>query len=101
SVEIDVLARAESVAILRKRVADLGESEAGPLAERLGDLPLALAQAADFMAESGISAVGYLALLETRTREALDEGRPGSYPMSLAAATDLSAGQLADKDPAA
>ena len=101
SVEIDVLARAESVAILRERVAGLGDAEANELAERLGDLPLAMAQAAGFMAESGITAAGYLALLETRTREALDEGRPGGYPMSLAAATSLSADQLADKDPAA
>jgi hypothetical protein len=100
-VEIDVLARVESVAMLRERVAGLGEAEADQLAERLGDLPLAMAQAAGFMAGSGITAAGYLALLKTRTREALDEGRPGDYPMSLAAATTLSVGQLADKQPVA
>jgi tetratricopeptide (TPR) repeat protein len=101
SVEIDVLARAESVAILRERVPGLGEAEADQLAERLGDLPLAMAQAAGFMAESGTTAARYLTLLETRTREAMGEGRPRSYLMSLAAATSLSADQLAGEDPAA
>jgi tetratricopeptide (TPR) repeat protein len=101
SVEIDVLERAEAIAILREQVTALGEAEADRLAEWLGDLPLAMAQSASFMAESGTTAVGYLALLDTRTREILDEGRPRNYPMSLAAATSLSADQLADKDPAA
>jgi hypothetical protein len=101
TVKIDVLDRVESVAILRERVAGLGQEEAARLAEWLGDLPLALAQAAGFMAETGTTAAGYLALLDTRTREILDEGRPGNYPMSLAAATSLSAERLADRDPAA
>ena len=100
AVKIDVLERAESVAILRERVAGLGEVEADRLAERLGDLPLALAQAAGFMA-SGTPAAAYLDLLDSRTREILGEGRPGSYPMSLAAATSLSADRLAESDPPA
>jgi hypothetical protein len=101
AVEIDVLDRTESVAFLCDQVPRLGVAEAGQLAERLGDLPLALAQAAGFMLESGITAAGYLASLETRTDEALGEGRPEDYPMSLAAVTGLSADQLADNDPAA
>ena len=101
SVEIDVLDRAESVALLCEQVADLGEAEAGQLAEQLGDLPLAIAQAAGFMAEGGITAVRYLALLKAKSREILDEGKPRDYPRSLAAVTSLSADRLADKDPAA
>ena len=42
-VEIDVLARAESVAILSHRFAGLTESDADQLADQLGDLPLAIA----------------------------------------------------------
>jgi hypothetical protein len=45
-VEVDVLARAESVAMLVNRVPGLTEDDAGPVAAALGDLPLALAQAA-------------------------------------------------------
>ena len=80
-VEVDVLARAESVALLAGRVSGLAEADAGRLADALGDLPLALAQAAEYLAETGMGAAEYLALLRTRTREILDQGRPVSYPM--------------------
>ena len=52
-VEVDVLARAESVAILRDRVPGLSAADADRLAAQLGDLPLAVAQAAGFIAETG------------------------------------------------
>jgi tetratricopeptide (TPR) repeat protein len=100
-VHIDVLDRAESVAFLCERVRGLTETDAGALAEQLGDLPLAMAQAAAFMAETGTTASTYLGLLETRARRMMQEGRPGGYPMSLAAATELTAQRLAEKDPAA
>ena len=46
-----MLARAESVAILLARVPGLTGADADRLAAELGDLPLAIAQAAGFMAE--------------------------------------------------
>ena len=101
TVTIGVLHRAESVTILRKRVDGLVEAEADQLAERLGDLPLAVAQAAGYMKESGITADRYLALLETRAQEILNKGGRGDYPMPLAAATSLSVDQLAAQDLAA
>ena len=55
-VEVDVLARPESVAILQARVTGLSAADADRLAAELGDLPLALAQAAGFMAETGMAA---------------------------------------------
>ena len=76
-VEVDVLARAESVAILQDRVAGLGEADADRLAAELGDLPLAIAQAAGFMAETGMPAAEYLELLRTRAGQLLDQGAPG------------------------
>jgi tetratricopeptide (TPR) repeat protein len=100
-VEVDVLARGESVALLAARVGRLAEADAGRLADALGDLPLALAQAAEYLAETGMGAVEYLGLLRTRAREILDQGHPVSYPMSLAAATGLAADRLARDDPAA
>ena len=100
-VEVDVLARAESVTILRDRVAGLGEADAGRLATGLGDLPLAIAQAAGFMAETGMTAGEYLGLLATRAGQLLDQGQAGSYPHSLAAVTGLIADRLAAADPAA
>jgi len=100
-VEVDVLARTESVAILRDRVAGLAAADADRLADQLGDLPLAIAQAAGFMAETGTPAAQYLDLLRTRAGQLLGQSAPGSYPRSLAAATGLIADRLADDDPAA
>jgi hypothetical protein len=101
-VEVDVLARAESVAILQSRVAGLGAGDADRLAAQLGDLPLAVAQAAGFMAETGMSAGQYLDLLRTQAGQLLDQTAPGaSYPRSLAAATRLAADRLDNVDPAA
>ena len=100
-VEVDVLARAESVAILRDRVAGLGEADASGLAAELGDLPLAIAQTAGFMAETGTSAPRCLDLLRIRAGQLLDQGIPGSYPRSLAAAVALITDRLAAEDPAA
>ena len=65
-VEVDVLARVESVAILQARVDGLTGSDADRLAAELGDLPLAVAQAAGFMAKTGMAAEEYLGLLRTR-----------------------------------
>ena len=100
-VEVDVLARPESVAILQDQVAGLSDPDADMLAARLGDLPLGVAQAAGFMAETGMPAAQYLDLLGTRAGRLLAEGVPGSYPRSLAAATQLIADRLAAEDPPA
>jgi hypothetical protein len=100
-VDVDVLARPESMAILQTRVGWLEETDADRLADQLGDLPLAIAQAAGFMAETGMPAAQYLDLLGTRARQLLGRGAPGTYPTSLAAATELIADRLASQDPAA
>jgi transcriptional regulator with XRE-family HTH domain len=100
-VEVDVLARAESAAILRARVPGLTGADADRLAAELGDLPLAIAQAAGFMAGTGLAADEFLGLLRTRAGQLLAQGAPGNYPRSLAAATGLIADRLADQDPAA
>ena len=101
-VEVDVLARGESVALLRDRVASLGAADADRLAAQLGDLPLAVAQAAGFMAETGIPTVAYVELLRTQAGRLLDQAVAGSsYPRSLAAATWLAADRLDEEDPAA
>jgi len=100
-IEVDVLARAESVAMLRVRVPGLADADADRLAGQLADLPLAVAQAAGYLCGSGMSATVYLELLRTRAAEILDLGKPVSYPRSLAAATQLSFDGLAESDLAA
>ena len=44
--KVDVLTRAETIALLQARIPALGEELADKLAAELGDLPLAAAQAA-------------------------------------------------------
>ncbi len=100
-IAVDILARVESVAMLQDRVAGLTEADADRLAAGLGDLPLALAQAAGFMNDTGIEVEEYISLLATRSEELLALGTPISYPRSLAAATQLIADRLAEEDQAA
>src|SRR6185437_7362218 len=101
-VEVDVLARGESVAFAEGRVAGLDRAGAGELAAAVGDLPLALAQATAFMTGTGTSAAAYLDLLRTRAAAVLGQSAPVPlYSRSLAAVTGLAAGQLAAADPAA
>jgi hypothetical protein len=100
-VEVDVLAQVESVAILQARVTGLSDTNADQLADRLGNLPLAIAQAAGFIDETGMPGGQYLDLLQNRAGQLLSEGAPESYPVSLAAATELIADRLDHEDPAA
>jgi hypothetical protein len=101
SVEVDVLERGESIAMLRRRVPGLTEAGAGLVAAVVGDLPLAVAQAAGYMAPAGISAADYVQMAEGRAAEILDAGRPASYPLSLAAVTQLAMDRLEAADGAA
>jgi hypothetical protein len=100
-VEVDLLSRPESVALLRAHVPALPDDEADQLAEALGALPLALAQAAGFMSETGMSAHDYRDLLDTRAAELLDQHPPDGHPRSLASAICVSSDRLAEVDPAA
>ena len=101
SIEIDVFDRAESAEVLQARVPHLAAHDAGELAAALGDLPLAVAQTARYLAETGMPAGEYLNLLTSRTAEILGEGRPVSYPLSLDAATRLAFDRLRNEDVAA
>jgi hypothetical protein len=100
-VEVDVLARAEAVEMLQHRVPGISGADADRLAAALGDLPLAIAQAAGFMVGTAMSAEEYMGLLQARAGQLLDRAVPGSYPQSLAAATAVTAARLAAHDRAA
>ena len=103
-VEVDVLARPESVAILQGRVTgSVRPMRTGspaswvtcrwPSRRRPGHRRV--------QAETGMAAAEYLGLLRTQAGRLLAEGAPGSYPRSLAAATRLIADRLDRDDPAA
>jgi tetratricopeptide (TPR) repeat protein len=98
---VDVLDRSESITLLRRRAPRLTESEAGRIAQALGDLPLALAQAAAHLADTATGVQDYLTLLAERTTELLAQGAPATYPVSLAATTQIALDRLAAQSPAA
>jgi hypothetical protein len=97
-VPVGVLARAESVELLRKRVPGLAGPDAVKLAEALGDLPLAMAQAGAYLAEARLPAGDYVALLEDRAADLLCEGKPATYRDTLASVTTLAYDQLRSTD---
>ncbi|MEV4364579.1 FxSxx-COOH system tetratricopeptide repeat protein [Nonomuraea sp. NPDC049625] len=98
---IDCLTRPESIAFLRKRLGvDVGR-EADQLAEELGDLPLALEQAAAFQSRTGMSIREYSSLLQEDILQLLSMRKPHDYPHVLPAACRLSMAQLEEQLPEA
>ena len=101
ALEVTTFERAESIQYLRGRLATLDEQLAARLAADLGDLPLALAQAAAFMEESGLAPAEYLDLLRERRREVLRRGLPADYPEPVATTWEISFERLEETSPAA
>ncbi|MBT2676015.1 tetratricopeptide repeat protein [Streptomyces sp. ISL-14] len=95
---LDVFSRADSLAYIRTRIPGITEAQAGTLAQDLGDLPLALAQAAG-MIETGTPVDHYRRLLNDSTSRILREGDVPDYPVPLAAAVSIAVAGLADRHP--
>jgi tetratricopeptide (TPR) repeat protein len=81
---LDVLPRAESVAFLRHRTGAADDKGLAALAELVGDLPLALEEAAAYLEETREDLDDYLELIRGRSRElfGLDDPGGGSDPDS-------------------
>lgn len=92
--EVDVFSRSESIELLRNRGPELEEEAADRLAEALGDLPLALEQAAAWRAETGMPADEYLRLFEEKRTELLEVSPPLDYQLPVAAAWNVSLDRL-------
>ncbi|BCB87975.1 FxSxx-COOH system tetratricopeptide repeat protein [Phytohabitans suffuscus] len=101
AVEVGAFSRAESVALLRRRVDNLSEDDAYLLADRLGDLPLAIEQAGAWLATTAMPVDRYLELLDTRLPQVLAENPPPGYQRTAAATWLLSLERLRDDMPAA
>ncbi|HEX6075142.1 MAG TPA: FxSxx-COOH system tetratricopeptide repeat protein, partial [Micromonosporaceae bacterium] len=102
AVELGVFDRDESVRLLRDRMPGLSEAEADQVADRLGDLPLAIEQAAAWLTLTAMPVDQYLHLLETsEVIRILSENQPPNYPRSAVATWLLSLQRLRDQSPAA
>jgi hypothetical protein len=99
--EVDVFSREESIELLRRRGPDIDDGAADRLAEALGDLPLAVEQAAAWRAETGMPAEEYLRLFEAKRIELLEVSAPVDYQLPVAAAWNVSLDRLTDSNPAA
>lgn len=95
-VEVGVFRRPESLRLLRRLNPGLAVAGAERVARSLGDLPLAIAQAAAWLQETGMPVADYLELLEATLTEMLEATRlpEGDYPRSAAATWLLSLEEL-------
>lgn len=98
---VNVFERAESIQLLQKRSPELSEGDADRLADALGDLPLAVEQAGAWRAVTGMLVADYLDLLNERRPEILQLDPSPDYPVSVAAAWDISLAQIAENSPGA
>jgi tetratricopeptide (TPR) repeat protein len=99
--DLDTLARDDAMALLRRRAPALTDTEAGELAVRLGDLPLALDQAAAYLDQTGMPPEEYLQLLSTRSADLHRRGQAAGHPATVATIWSLSIDRLEDAAPAA
>jgi tetratricopeptide (TPR) repeat protein len=99
--EVSVFTREESKELLRRRGPEIDDEDADQLAEKLGDLPLALEQAAAWRAETGMPVREYLRLFDEQVAEILDTSAPTDYEASVAAAWNVSFDELRTRNPAA
>ncbi len=100
-VPVDMFTRQESVSLLCGRVPGLSEPAAERVAEALEDLPLAVQQAAAFLAETGSTVGTYLGLLASRAADVLAYGTSATHQASLAASYQVAFDRLALDEPAA
>jgi tetratricopeptide (TPR) repeat protein len=100
AIEVNVFNREESQQFFARRATGISDTEADWLSDALGDLPLALDQAASLLAQSAMTAEVYLDLLEKQTSRVLAE-RPSTtdYPLPVAATWSLSETKLREQTP--
>jgi hypothetical protein len=99
--EVDVLARAETVALLHRRLPELDEALADQLAAELGDLPLAAAQAAGYLESTGLDPAAYLRRFRAHREDLLARGEVLGYEGRLDTTWRLSLERLRSDAPAA
>ncbi|WP_239396847.1 FxSxx-COOH system tetratricopeptide repeat protein, partial [Frankia sp. CiP3] len=97
---LEVLPRADAVALLRSHLPAVDATDADQLAAILGDLPLAVEQAGAWLASTGMSVADYGTAVGSGVREVLARGVPDRYPAVVAATWNLAVDALGPDDPA-
>ncbi len=106
AIEVDIFERSESIELLQRRTVDdrgalrISTADADRLADKLGDLPLALEQAAAWYLATAMPVNEYIDLLDSHIKDLLSEGKPSNYPLTVAAFVTLAIDQLRATAPA-
>jgi tetratricopeptide (TPR) repeat protein len=95
---VDVWSRDESREFLGQRTGDADTGAADALADALGDLPLALEQAAAYIDTMQISLEGYLRRLRSHAPTLFERGRVADYEHTIATTWEVSFAEL-EADP--
>ncbi|MGZ3147124.1 FxSxx-COOH system tetratricopeptide repeat protein [Lentzea chajnantorensis] len=101
TLQVDLFSRVESRQLLQRRNHGLSDTDAEQIAEVLGDLPLAIEQAASWLRETGMTAQEYLDLFAQKRAQLLEAGLPHDYHVPVAAAWNVSLDRLGEENPAA
>ncbi|ONI70671.1 hypothetical protein ALI144C_49565 [Actinosynnema sp. ALI-1.44] len=106
TVEVDLFTRKESIDLLRMRGGEITDEDADRLAHALGDLPLAVEQAAAWRGQTGMPVDEYLTLLDRHLTDLLGDERAAEYgalgyQRSVAAAWNVPLHRLRTSHPAA
>ncbi|MBB5959530.1 hypothetical protein FHS29_006151 [Saccharothrix tamanrassetensis] len=101
AVEVDLFTRAESIELLHRRGGELDDDEADALAAALGDLPLAIEQAAAWRAQTGMPVSEYLELLNLNRVQLIEAGTSDDDQLPVAAAWNVPLNLLGRDHPAA
>ncbi|MDF9810790.1 FxSxx-COOH system tetratricopeptide repeat protein [Streptomyces sp. SPB162] len=99
--EVEVFTRTESVEHLTRWVPAISAEDAAGVAAVLGDLPLAIDQAAAWLNETGQQASAYRELLERQVATAVHGTRDDVYPLQVAATWTVSIDRLREAVPVA
>ncbi|HWU11246.1 MAG TPA: FxSxx-COOH system tetratricopeptide repeat protein [Streptomyces sp.] len=98
---VDVFLREESIEHLKRRAPGLSDEDAAQVATAVGDLPLAVEQAAAWIAETATPIGTYLEQLARQAPEVLALNQPAGYPQPVAATWNISIERLKERSPAA
>jgi len=89
-ITVPVFPRADAVAVFEKRTHGADVTSAGILASELGDFPLALAQAAGYIASAHVTIATFRDVFRSRRSELWKSGAgPEDYPRTIATIWDL------------
>ncbi len=100
TMRVDVLPHDEATGLLLHRTAEQDHASADQLATELGDLPLALEQAAAYLEQTGMPLAAYLALFRRHRQALLAKGRALAYHGQVDTSWHLSMNRLGRTSPA-